>query len=162
MDKQYRRCVICDYFEGGEEKDNRKFIFDSPSREHHCIKCADSIQEVAGRGYWKGHKLGVVFDDDNRFGRAMESDGDPLWSVSTEASKITDQQTSEGQGTLDDDTSIPGPRRGTGGLRERGVLPPRLSRGWPVAPTSADLEAIEREWEDLLREMDLAEIEEVD
>lgn len=52
MDKELRRCSICDYFEGGEEYDRRRFVFDTPTQEHHCAKCMTVIRDDVGYNYW--------------------------------------------------------------------------------------------------------------
>lgn len=116
MDKEYRRCSICDYFEGGDINDRRKFILDTPTQEHHCERCMNVIRDDLGYNYWQEKPRAKGGE---AFRKAME-------------------------------------RRGTGGAS---TLQTPLSDAF-LGPSEADLEAIESEWEELLRDMELGNLDE--
>ena len=189
MDKVLRRCSICDYFEADGGSGNRRFYLDRKTNETHCQSCAYAIRDDLGFNYWNteksykdssrensikairkakeardfsGYEPGEVSNVDIGFDCRVEIDGDSLWGVSSETPKTMYESIEERQDALGNKTSIPGPRGGAGSLRERRAPPPKRAQGRFAGPTSADLDAIEAEWEDLLKEMDLGTLTDVD
>ena len=96
MDKELRRCSICDYFEGGDEGDRRKFIFDTPTQEHHCHPCMNSIRELVGYNYWLNTEYRVQGTEASRmanrphyrFGGYLGSEDPPLTAVAPTSSDL--------------------------------------------------------------------------